>query len=126
MQPTNKGSLRLRSGVPGRPRREFLQVDDLAAGVLHLAQLSDPPDWVNVGTGQDPAISELARLVADVVGYRGVIQYDPSRPDGTPVKRKTIERLWGTGWQPRIDLRAGIEATYVDFLRERQQAALRC
>jgi GDP-L-fucose synthase len=102
----------------GRPRREFLHVDDLAAALLHLLTLPDPPDWVNVGTGQDITIQELAQLVADVVGYTGCITNDLSKPDGTPVKRTDTSQIRATGWQPRIGLREGIESTYQSFLRE--------
>jgi GDP-L-fucose synthase len=100
----------------GRPRREFLHVDDLAAAIVHLLQLENPPDWVNVGTGIDIAIADLARLVAQVVGYAGEIMFDTSKPDGTPVKRTDISLIRGTGWEPRIDFEAGLRSTYADFL----------
>jgi GDP-L-fucose synthase len=100
----------------GRPRREFLHVDDLAAAIVHLLQLEIPPDWVNVGTGIDIAIADLARLVAQVVGYAGEIMFDTSKPDGTPVKRTDISLIRGTGWEPRIDFEAGLRSTYADFL----------
>ncbi len=99
----------------GRPRREFLHVDDLAAAVAHLMQLENPPDWVNVGTGVDIAIADLAGMVADVVGYRGEIVFDSSKPDGTPVKRTDISLIQSTGWQPQIDFATGLKNTYADF-----------
>jgi GDP-L-fucose synthase len=109
----------------GRPRREFLHVDDLARAALHLIRLSDPPDWVNVGTGIDISIGELAELISDIVGYRGKIILDTGRPDGTPVKRTNIDLIRSTGWQPQIGLREGIERTYECFLAERNSKVLR-
>ena len=101
----------------GKPRREFLHVDDLAQALLHLATLSDPPNLVNVGTGTDIAIREAAQMIAEIVGYRGTIQQDESKPDGTPVKRTDITLIQSTGWTPKIQLRQGLESTYQDFLR---------
>ncbi|MEM7452730.1 MAG: GDP-L-fucose synthase [Planctomycetota bacterium] len=109
----------------GTPRREFLHVDDLAEGLLHLLQLDNPPDLVNVGTGSDITIRELADIVAEVTGYSGTIVQDTSRPDGTPVKRTDISLIQSTGWSPAISLRDGIERTYADFLRESEANTLR-
>jgi GDP-L-fucose synthase len=109
----------------GSPRREFLHVDDLARACLHLISLDEPPDWVNVGTGVDVTISDLARLVADTVGYQGRLEFDITKPDGTPVKRTTIELIRSTGWEPRITLKEGLAATYQHFLAERQAHQLR-
>ncbi len=109
----------------GRPRREFLHVDDLASAALHLLSLPQPPDWVNVGTGIDISIAELAELIRTTVGYSGEIVYDSSKPDGTPVKRTTIELIRSTGWSPEITLEAGIAATYRDFQAEISQQSLR-
>jgi len=100
----------------GTPRREFLHVDDLADGLVHLIGLADPPDWVNVGTGSDVTIGELARLVASTVGFEGQIVQDTSKPDGTPVKRTDTDRINATGWRPRIELADGLRETYADFL----------
>lgn len=102
----------------GRPRREFLHVDDLAAAIEHLLTLGDPPDWVNVGTGEDIPIAELAALVAEIVGYEGEIKNDPSKPDGTPVKRTDMSILNGLGWKSQIGLREGIQRTYECFKAE--------
>ena len=109
----------------GQPRRDFLHVDDLAIALLHLLEMDDPPDWVNVGTGTDVSIMELAELIARVVGFRGDIKTDPSMPDGTPVKRTDVSRINATGWRAKIDLESGLRMTYQDFLRESQQGLLR-
>jgi GDP-L-fucose synthase len=100
----------------GRPRREFLHVDDLASAIAHLIVVPDPPDWVNVGTGVDQTIMELAQAVARVVGYAGEIATDPTRPDGTPQKLSDVSLLKSTGWRPQIELLDGIASTYQDFL----------
>lgn len=99
----------------GAPLREFLYVDDLADALIHLMQLDDPPDWVNVGSGQDQSILELARLVAKAIDYEGSIETDPTKPDGTPRKLCDISLLRSTGWQPKTDLATGIAKTYADF-----------
>ncbi len=109
----------------GRPRREFLHVDDLANGLLHLLSLKDPPNLVNIGTGTDVTIVELAETVARVVGFQGKITTDPSKPDGTPVKRTDMSRMHATGWRARIDLETGLKMTYQDFLQETKQGVLR-
>lgn len=104
----------------GTPRREFLHVDDLASACLHLMREYDAEEIVNVGTGQDVSIAELAEMVAREVGYQGRIVFDPSRPDGTPRKLLDVSRLTALGWRPRIGLREGIAATYRWF---REQGA---
>lgn len=96
----------------GTPRREFLHVDDLAEALLLLLCSYDEPDIVNVGTGKDIAIRELAELVADVVGFEGTIELDRSKPDGTPRKLLDVSRLTALGWAPAVSLRAGIESVY--------------
>ncbi len=109
----------------GSPRREFLYVDDLADAIVHLLEMDDPPDWVNVGTGVDQTILELAQLVAKTVGYGGRIVTDPSRPDGTPVKCTDVTRLHSLGWRHRTDLEEGIDRTYQSFLSEHGAGQLR-
>ena len=109
----------------GAPRREFLYVDDLADALVHLLGIDDPPDWVNVGTGVDQTILEVAHRVAETVGYEGEILTDPSRPDGTPVKCTDVSRLHQTGWKHRIDLREGLQRTYHSFLEEHNAGRLR-
>lgn len=99
----------------GTPRREFLHVDDLAGACFHLLDLAQPPDWVNVGTGEDLTILELAQFVATTTGFTGAILTDPSRPDGTPRKLLDISKIRATGWQPSITLRDGLASAYQDF-----------
>ncbi len=109
----------------GTPRREFLHVDDLADGLLHLLKLDDPPDLVNVGTGSDVTIAELAGLIANAIGYKGNIVQDKTKPDGTPVKRTDCTLIHSTGWKATIGLIEGIERTYQDFLRETESDTVR-
>jgi GDP-L-fucose synthase len=109
----------------GQPRRDFLHVDDLAAAILHLLAMGNPPDLVNVGTGSDVTIMELAQTIAKIVGFEGEIKVDLGKPDGTPIKRTDTRRLASTGWSPKIDLQTGLKMTYQDFLKETQQGVLR-
>lgn len=109
----------------GTPRREFLYVDDLADAIVHLMKLDAPPDWVNVGTGVDQTIFELAEAVAKTVGYRGRIETDPDRPDGTPVKCTDVTRLHQLGWRHQVDLTEGLRRTYESFLSETGAGQLR-
>ncbi len=102
----------------GTPRREFLYVDDLAAACFHLLGVENPPDWVNVGVGEDIPILDAARLVAEVVGFRGAIVTDPSRPDGTPRKLLDTSLLSSLGWEASTSLKAGLAQTYAAFLKE--------
>ncbi len=102
----------------GKPRREFLHVDDLASAICHLMRLSNPPDWINVGTGVDVSIFELARKIATVVGYNGTIEFDASRPDGNPQKLTSVTLLRSTGWIPSINLDEGLRSTFQHFLDE--------
>ena len=103
----------------GTPRREFLHVDDLASAAVFLMHHFDSDGIINVGSGSDISIRELAELVGEVVGYRGGIVFDRSKPDGTPRKLLDVSRLTVLGWEPKIPLRAGIEQTYSWFLAER-------
>jgi len=99
----------------GTPLREFLHVDDLAAACEILLNAEQPPDLVNVGSGNELTILELARLVAEVVGFDGEIVTDPARPDGTPRKLLDISKMESLGWSPQIDLADGLRAAYRDF-----------
>lgn len=109
----------------GTPRREFLHVDDLATGLLHLCTLEDPPNLVNIGTGSDITILELAEKIAKVIGYEGAILTSPDQPDGTPFKRTDMTLMQSTGWRADIRLDNGLKLTYDNFLAEAQQGALR-
>ncbi len=100
----------------GMARREFLYVDDLADASVHLMQTYSDDGLVNVGTGDDLTILELAQMVCGVVGYEGAIEHDLSKPDGTPRKLLDVGKLHGMGWSAKISLRDGIERTYRWFL----------
>lgn len=107
----------------GTPRREFLAADDLAdACVFVMKRYSDLP-FLNVGTGEDLTIADFARLVADVVGYRGRIAFDASRPDGAPRKLLDVSRINALGWRATTPLREGLQCMYADFLE--RYAAIR-
>lgn len=122
----------------GTPRREFLHVDDMADASIHLMRVWAEPaadgsivggpnavnEIVNIGYGNDVAISELAGLVREVIGYRGALRFDTSMPDGTPRKLLDSSRLRATGWQPGISLRDGIARTYRWFLAHQAEARL--
>ncbi|UWX97984.1 GDP-L-fucose synthase [Arthrobacter zhaoxinii] len=95
----------------GAPRREFLHVDDMAAACLHLLEHYDGPQQVNVGTGSDVTIKELAELVAEAVGYNGAMEWDTSKPDGTPQKLLDVSKLTDAGWTAQIPLNEGIRDT---------------
>ena len=101
----------------GKPCREFLFVDDLADACIFLMNSYSDPEIVNVGWGADISIMNLATLVADIVGFDGDIELDPSKPDGTPRKLLDTSRITALGWSPNISLRKGISMTY-DWYRE--------
>ncbi len=100
----------------GSPRREFLHVDDLASAAVHLMLNYNEPEIVNVGTGDDITIAELARLVQKTVGFTGSLVFDTAKPDGTPRKLLDVSRLTGLGWKAAISLEHGITATYEWFV----------
>jgi GDP-L-fucose synthase len=115
----------------GTPRREFLYVDDMASGCLHLMQLPDAqlqaellsypkPCFVNLGTGEDLTIRELAETVQRVVGFTGSLQFDSSKPDGTPRKLQDVSRMHGLGWRHTVALEEGIKRTYAWFLAQQR------
>ena len=106
----------------GEPRREFLHVDDMAEAAVFLMLHYDSADIINVGTGEDISIRELAELVCRVVGYSGQLVFDPSKPDGTPRKLLDVSRLRNMGWRPRINLEEGIAQAYQWFLEPEHEA----
>ena len=95
----------------GSPKREFLHVDDLASAVVHLGNSYNSPEHLNIGTGEDLTIKELAELVAELAGFKGEIAWDSSKPDGTPRKVLDISKAKSLGWSPKISLRDGIAST---------------
>jgi GDP-L-fucose synthase len=101
----------------GKPRREFLHVDDLADACLFLLEKYDSPEIINVGCGEDISIRELAELICEIVGFKGDLAWDASKPDGTPRKLLDVSRLHALGWRPTIALRDGIARTYEWFLQ---------
>ena len=106
----------------GTPRREFLYVDDLADALCFLMEHYDSPEIINVGWGEDVTIAELAALIADVVGFRGAVVLDRSKPDGTPRKLLDVAKLSALGWRPRTRLSDGVHATYEWYLKNAKQA----
>ncbi len=117
-----------RTGAPqvtiwgsGSPRREFLHVDDMARACVHLMLHYDSSEIINVGCGEDIAIGDLAHKIQRLVGYEGMLEFDRSKPDGTPLRRLDISRLLATGWKPTISLDAGLESTYRWYCDNRSQ-----
>lgn len=109
----------------GSPRREFLHVDDLADACAFLLKLTNPPGLINVGTGIDVTIKELTTLVAEIVGFTGRINWDSTKPDGTPRKLLDVSRLAALGWRSRIALREGVQMAYASYLSEKAAGTLR-
>ena len=116
----------------GNPLREFLHVDDLAEACIFVLEKWDPSNivdsssilnnqlcWLNVGSGNEISIKDLAKLISNSVGYKGKIIWDESKPDGTPRKKLETSRLYNLGWLPKIDLKRGIKATIEDYKKER-------
>ncbi len=111
----------------GTPRREFLFIDDMAAACVHVMNLdnatysahtSPMQSHINVGSGEDITIQELALTIAKVIGYEGAIEFDPTKPDGTPRKLMDSTRLNNLGWQTSISLEEGLRLAYNDFLQQ--------
>lgn len=100
----------------GAPKREFLFADDMAEACYYLMQNYDEPGLINIGTGQDLSIKELALLIKRIIGYSGEIQFDASKPDGTPRKLMDVSKLHSKGWKHTIELEEGIKLAYQDFL----------
>ncbi|MCX6469611.1 MAG: GDP-L-fucose synthase [Corynebacteriales bacterium] len=111
------GAQRVVNWGSGTPMREFLHVDDMASACLHLLDTYDGPQQVNVGSGEDQSIKEIASLVADAVGFLGAVEWDTTKPDGTPRKLIDVSTLKKSGWEPQISLADGL-ATTVAWYRE--------
>lgn len=107
----------------GSPRREFLHVDDLADACYFLLENYDSPDVVNIGCGEDITIGDVARTVCEVVGFRGELAFDTSKPDGTPRKLLDMSKMFALGWRPKISLRDGIRDAYEWYLASGKAAA---
>ena len=103
----------------GKPKREFIHVDDMASGIIHILENYKDNSPINLGTGQEYTIKEIANTIKDVIGYKGKISFDTSKPDG--IKRKILDnkKLKSLGWEPKITFKDGIESTYQDFLRNK-------
>ncbi len=110
-----KGKVILSLWGSGSPRREFLHVDDMADACMYLMQKYDGLEHVNIGTGEDLTIKELAMIVKAVIGYQGEITFDKTKPDGTPRKLLDVTKLHELGWKPKIELKDGIKMTYEEY-----------
>ena len=102
----------------GKPKREFLHVDDLADACLFLMKNYNDPEIINVGTGEDISIKKLAELIQRIVGYEGGIGWDKTKPDGTPRKLLDVSKIEGLGWRHSISLANGIKSTYEHYLKQ--------
>lgn len=102
----------------GSPKREFLHVDDLAEACVYLMDNYNEPELVNIGTGEDIAIKDLALLIKEIVGFEGELRFDTSKPDGTPRKLMDVSKLHSYGWKHNISLREGITSVYEEFKKE--------
>ena len=122
---TEKGDPEVTIWGSGTPQREFLHVDDLADACIFLMNLENPPDWVNVGSGDEVTILQLANLIKETVGYQGGIIQDPPKPDGTPRKLLDVSVLKELGWERKIDLKTGIKKTYESFIESKTAGTIR-
>jgi GDP-L-fucose synthase len=113
-----KGSAQVIVWGSGNPKREFLFADDLADACFYLMQNYSEPSLINIGTGQDISIRDLALLVKDIIGFEGELVFDSSKPDGTPRKLMDVSKLHSRGWKHTIDLHEGIRLAYADFLKK--------
>ncbi|HEY0898421.1 MAG TPA: GDP-L-fucose synthase [Sphingobacteriaceae bacterium] len=104
----------------GSPKREFLFADDLAEACFYLMENYNEPNLINIGTGEDISIKELALLIKKVIGYEGELQFDTSKPDGTPRKLMDVSKLHSQGWKHKIELEDGIRLAYQDFLQKQK------
>lgn len=114
IEATKRGDERVILWGTGTPYREFLHVDDCADACIFLMHHYDQPGHINVGTGQDLMIKDLAALLADIAGFKGIIDHDPSKPDGTPRKLMDVSKIHALGWKAKISLRDGLRSVYND------------
>ena len=125
LEAKEKGQPQVEVWGSGTPLREFLYVDDLADACLFLLENVSESGPINVGSGTDLSIRELAELIGEIVGYQGELAFDASKPDGTPRKLMDVSKLRGLGWQATTPLRQGIEQTLAWYLREREAGQVR-
>ncbi|EKE00980.1 MAG: hypothetical protein ACD_21C00250G0053 [uncultured bacterium] len=116
-----KGESRVLVWGSGTPKREFLFVDDLADALVYLCKVYSSPDPINIGTGLDCTIRELALMISEVIGYKGFLDFDAGKPDGTPRKLLNVSKLLSLGWSPKTSLYEGLQKTYTWFLQEVEQ-----
>jgi len=114
-----EGSSQVEIWGSGNPRREFLHVEDLAIACIHLMRIYNGKEALNVGTGKDVTIKELAMMIKNVSDYRGEIVFNTEKPDGTPRKWLDIEKISKLGWTPKISLEQGVKKTYEDFVQHK-------
>jgi GDP-L-fucose synthase len=119
----NSGASSVTLWGSGSPRREFLHADDLGRACLYLLENYDDQVAINVGVGEDVSIKELAELIKDTVGFTGTIEWDSSKPDGTPRKLLDVSRITALGWKAKISLRDGIASTYEWYLKQGMRRA---
>lgn len=117
------GAERVTNWGTGRPRREFLHVDDLAEAILRVLARYDDEEPINIGSGSDLTVRQLAELVAATTGFEGEIEWDRSKPDGTPRKLLDGSKLAALGWVPRVSLERGLAETYASYLAERDRSS---
>lgn len=109
----------------GKPRREFLYVDDLAAATLRTLEVTNPPDVINVGSGTDLSLLEVAHMIKETVGFKGKIIFDATKPDGTPRKLLDVSKILALGWKPTVNLRDGLALSYAAYTKAKQAGTLR-
>jgi GDP-L-fucose synthase len=109
----------------GKPRREFLYVDDLADATLRTLEVTNPPDVINVGSGLDQSLLEVANMIRDTVGYKGKIVFDATKPDGTPRKLLDVSKILALGWKPTTTLRDGLALSYAAYTEAKKAGKLR-
>ncbi|MEI6169235.1 MAG: GDP-L-fucose synthase [bacterium] len=109
----------------GKPRREFLYVDDLAAATLRTLEVTNPPNVINVGSGTDQSLMEVANMIRETVGYKGKIVFDATKPDGTPRKLLDVSKILALGWKPTVGLRDGLALSYAAYTEAKRTGTLR-
>lgn len=116
-----KGESQVSIWGTGTPKREFLFADDLADACYFLMQNYNEPHLINIGTGEDISIKDLALLIKEHIGYSGTLNFDATKPDGTPRKLMDVSKLHGLGWKHRVELEEGVKLAYADFLKDEMQ-----